>query len=173
MAATVIIQRYYGPGPTTEDVTGDTLRFKRAADVSPDGNDPVPIPATGEAFSWRIVLKAVATVAPETRCTNLRMFTNGADVGTGRTVLYARTGSYVQPSAADEDTAIGGTDAADLVAGAPEVIQAGTWIDAADPVPNDGGGAQDYSNFQMRNDDSAQAGITSNPLVVSFLWDET
>lgn len=173
MAATVIIQRYYGAGPTTEDVTGDTLRFKRAADVTQDANDPVPIPSSGDAFSWRVVLKAVVTVAPETRCTNLRMITNGASVGTGRAVLYARTGSYVQPSAADEDTAIGGTDAADIVSGSPEVIQAGTWADGADPVPNDGGVAQDYSNFQLKNTSAAQAGLTANPLVVSFLWDET
>lgn len=173
MAATIQIHRFYGGGPTEEDVTGDTLRFKRSADVAQDGNDPVPIPESGDELSWRISLKVVATTPPETRCTNLRMFSNGASLGQGRTVLYARTGSYVAPSAADEAAAIGGTDAADLTVGAPEVIQAGTWIDAGDTFPSDGGIQQDYSNFQMKNSDNALAGVTTNPLIVAFRWDET
>lgn len=172
MAATTQVQVFHGAGPTGTDATGTTLRMKRADNDLADADDVVPIPESGYAYSWRKSFRLVALDAPTDRISNLRFWTNGANLGTGRTVLFATSQSYAQASAADEDTPIGGTDAASLTSGAPEVIQAGTVIDEGDTFPSDGGVLQDYVQLQMRVADNALAGVTVNPLQVAYRFDE-
>lgn len=173
MPATVQLRVFHGASPGLgADVTGDTLRFKRADNDTQDAVDPVPIPASGDAYSWRKVVKLVATTAPSNRLANLRFFSGGESLGTGRTVLFSRTGSYVQPSIADQDGPIGGTDVDDLTSGAPEVIQAGTFISSGDSFPYDGGALQDYVNLQMKLASNALAGAAAAAKTLTYRYDE-
>lgn len=173
MVASVELRVFHGAAPVLgADVTGDTLRFKRADNDTQDAVDPVPIPDEGYAYSWRKVFKLVCTAAPDNRLANLRFFSGGESLGAGRAILFARTGSYVQPSVADEDGPIGGTDVDDLTSGAPEVIQAGTFVASGDTVPTDGGALQDYVNLQMRLGSTALAGAAAAAKRLTYRYDE-
>lgn len=173
MGATVEIREFFGASPGLgSDVTGTTCRFKRADNSTQDANDPTPIPASGYDYSWRKSFKLVATVAPISYLGNLRFFSGGESLGTGRTLLFARSESYVQASSADEDAAIGGTDVDDLTSSAPEVIQAGTFIASGDAMPTDGGALQDYVMLQLRMADDASAGGVGAAKALRMRWDE-
>lgn len=174
MAAVVDVQVFHGVAPGTgTDVGGTTLRMKRADNDSQDASDPVPIPEGGYAYSWRKCLRLVASAAPSNALRNLRWFSDGASLGTGRAILFARGASYVQPSAADEDSPIGGTDAADLTSVAPEVITAGNFIQSGDVFPSDGGALQDWVFLQMRIGDDALAGAAAGAMTCTWRYDET
>lgn len=174
MTAVVDVQVFHGVAPGTgTDVGGSTLRMKRADNDTQDANDPVPIPEAGYAYSWRKCLRLVASSPPSNALRNLRFFTDGASLGTGRAILFARGGSYVQPSSADEDTPIGGQDAADLTSASPEVIVAGNFITDADVYPSDGGALQDTVFLQMRIGDDALAGAAAGALTCTYRFDET
>lgn len=174
MAAEVEIRVFHGASPGLgADVTGDTLRFKRADDDAQDALTPVAIPTSGYGYSWRKSFKLVVTALPDTQVGNLRFFSGGESLGAGRAILFARSSSYVQASIADEDGPIGGTDVDDLTAGAPEVIQAATVVDSGDTAPTDGGALQDYVMLQMRLDATALAGAAAAAKSLTYRFDES
>lgn len=171
MAATTELRVHHGSSPGLgTDVTGQTLRFKQADDDVQNDQNPVPIPDEGVAFSWRKSLKLAATVAPDNRINNLRIFTLGESLGVGREVFFARSSAYVQATAGDQAGAIGSTNLDLFTPTSPEVIQAGDVILASDPMPFDGGVRQDFSMFQLRHDVTAIAGdaAAAKTLVVRF-----
>lgn len=174
MAATTEVRVSHGAAPGLgTDVTSQTLRMKRADDDLQNDASSVPIPATGVALSWRKSLKIVATTAPDNRIKNLRFFTLGESLGTGRTIFFARTGSYVQASAADQVGAIGSTDVDSLTPTTPEVIQLGDVILSTDSFPTDGGARQDYAMLQLQNDTTALSGDAAASKTLIYEYDET
>ena len=174
MAATTELRVYHGASPGLgSDVTGQTLRFKRADDDIQDDQNPVPIPDDGVALSWRKSLKLAATTAPDNRISNVRIFSLQESLGVGREVFFARSGSYVQATAADEGGLIGTTNLDAFTATAPEVIQAGDVMLNSDPFPFDGGARQDYWMFQLQHAINAIAGDAAAAKTLVCRYDES
>lgn len=161
MAAATEFRVLHGAAPGLgADVTGTTLRFKRADDDAQTATNPVPVPSAGYEYSWRKVFLLVATTAPDNYLSNLRFFANGVSLGTGRTVLFntRAAAAYVQPSAADESSAISAVDVLTKTAVSPEVLQAGQFILSTDAFPTAGGANQPLVEVQMRVDSTASVG---------------
>lgn len=174
MAATVEVRNFTGASPGLGvDVTNQTMRLKLADNSIQDDQNPVPVPASGVAFSFRKSLKIVATTAPDNRIRNLRFFTLGESLGPGRDVFFARTGSYVQATTADEGGAIGSTNVDLLTPTTPEVIQAGDVILSSDSFPTDGGARQDFVMLQLRNDPTATVGNAAAAKSLAYEYDES
>ncbi|HEU03188.1 hypothetical protein LCGC14_0273480 [marine sediment metagenome] len=173
MAATTQLRVHHGASPGLGvDVSGQTLRFKQADDDIQDDQNPVPVPDIGVAFSFRKSFKLAATVAPDNRIFNLRIFTLGESLGVGREVFFARSNSYVQATAADLTGAIGSTNLDAFTPTAPEVIQAGDVILGTDAMPFDGGARQDFSMFQLRHEDTAIQGDAAAAKTLVMRYDE-
>lgn len=103
MVATVIINELNGAGETATDKTSGTVRFKDADNATVDTNDRMVIPATGQNYSYRKVLRMEITAAPDVDIDNLRAYSDGANgFGSGVKVWYAVTGSYTQPAVPSE-----------------------------------------------------------------------
>jgi len=174
MPATVEVHIFHGAAPGLgSDVTLQTVRFKQADDDVQDALSPVPVPLEGYAYSWRKSFKLVATTAPDNRISNLRFFSDGASLGTGRTVLFGRSSSYVQASAGDQAGGISSTDVDLLTSSSPETIQGGTVMDSGDAYPYDGGAAQDYVMLQLRHDVNVVAGDAAAAKTLTYRFDET
>ena len=173
MPATVEVRALHGAAPGLGvDVSNTTIRFKRADDDFQDDNAPVPIPAVGIELSWRKSLLAVATVLPDNSLSNLRFLSLGESLGVGRDVFFARTGSYVQASAADQAGLIGTTNVDSLTPTTPEVIQPGTFITSSDAAPTSGGALQDIVMLQLRHDPTALAGDAAAAKTLIYRYDE-
>lgn len=158
MAATVQTLYYNGATVATGDLTGVPIRYKRADNQTVDANNPIPLLAGFEAFSFRKHSKINVTVSPTGSISNLRWF---ATVPIANINLYAWTNAtYTTGSTADYNDATGDgitgkTDAANkatniVSAGqrsstTPLVVQAGTVISN----PTTGLGTQDYVVTQM------------------------
>lgn len=173
MAATVEARIHHGAAPGLgTDVTNQTIRFKRADDDVQDSVAPVPVPDAGFAYSWRKSLRLVIVTAPDNRVENLRFFTDGASLGVGREVFFARSSSYVQATAGDEGGAIGSTNVDSLTSSSPEVLQAGTLASSGDIFPTAGTG-QDFVMLQLRNATAALAGDAAAAKTLFYRYDET
>ncbi len=173
MAANVECRAFHSASPGLGvDVTSQTIRLKRADDDVQNDQDPVPVPSDGLEFSWRKSLKVVATTAPDNRIGNLRFFTLGESLGTGRRVLFARTGSYIQASAGDQAGSISSTDVDTLTPTSPETIQGGDMILSSDSFPTDGGALQDFVMLQLEIDPTASAGNSAAAKTLTYRYDE-
>lgn len=174
MAATTEIHVYHGAAPGLgADVTGQTLRFKRADDDIQDDQNPVPIPDDGVALSWRKSLKLAAVTAPDNRISNVRIFSLQESLGVGREIFFARSSSYVQATLADQGGLIGTTNFDAFTATAPEKITAGDVFLSTDPYPFDGGTRQDYWMFQLQHAINAIAGDAAAAKTLVCRYDET
>lgn len=172
MAAQTVAAVFHGVAPGTPiDVTNQTLRMKRSDDDTQDALSPVPIPSSGFEYSWRKSFKLFFTTAPDNAVSNLRFFSDGGSLGVGRSLLFGRSSSYVQASAADQSGGIGSTDVSQITAASPEVIQAGDVVISTDSFPTDGN--QDFVMLQLRNDSTAIAGDASAEVTCSYRYDET
>lgn len=174
MAAQTEFHAYHGAVPGLGvDVTGQTMRLKRADDDLQDDQNPVPIPDVGVAFGWRKSLKLVAITAPDNRISNLRFFSLGESLGVGRKVFFGRSGSYVQATIADQSGAIGSTNLDLLTPTTPEVIQAGDVILSTDSMPFDGGPRQDHVMLQLRHEPTAVEGDAAASKSILYRYDAT
>lgn len=93
MAATVIINRLTGAGPSNTDITGIKTRANAADAHAPtDTASPIKIPAAGTNYSFWVNTRLEVTVAPDTTIDNLGWYTDGSNnfgTGTGMNVLTA------------------------------------------------------------------------------------
>jgi hypothetical protein len=97
MAATILINRLTGAGPTATDITSATTRASTSDAPSPGVNDPIPIPGAGTNYSYWVTTRLECTVAPSGTVDNLRWFTDGANgFGTGVSCNGQSATSYVQ-----------------------------------------------------------------------------
>ena len=89
MTATTVVKVAWGtsgvstPGTvsTIGTATGAELRLKTAEDITVDTNNPIPIPATGDNYSyWRSVF-LYASTAPDTNINNVKFYADGTVFG--------------------------------------------------------------------------------------------
>lgn len=162
------------PGLGT-DVTGTTVRFKRADDDAADSANPVPVPAAGLAYSWRKSFKLVVVTAPDNEIDNLRFFADAGSLGVGRRVLFARSAVYTQAAAGDETVAISAVDVTTKTSSSPEVLEPGELVNSGDSFPTDAGaaGTQDFVELQLEQDPTTTVGNAAAALTLRFRFDET
>ena len=174
MTATTEVRVLHGAAPGLgTNATALTLRFKQSDDDTQDALAPIPVPSAGKAYSYRKSFLFVATTAPDNVISNLRFFSDGTSLGTGRKVLFARSSSYVQASATDVTASVGSTDVTTLTATSPETIQAGNLILSTDSFPTAGAALQEYVMLQLEASTSATAGNSSSAMTLSYRYDET
>ena len=182
MAASAQVRFYTGasPGSASSDITGTTIRFKRADNSTQDTNNPVPLPVSGLAFSWRKSTKVNWSSTPAGSITNLRWFLNS--VLTSGIRLFARiqsSGVYVQGSSNDENGIAGFTDtggnqsandATNYTSSAPLTVNSGTVLSN----PNTGEGTQVFLETQLAvsSSYSGGAGVISS-FQMTYRYSET
>jgi len=111
MAATVIINRLTGAGPTTTDITSATNRMSTSDVVAPGTSDPIPIPGAGTNYSYWVVTRLEATVAPDNGINAVKWYCDGTSFGTGLTCMGESATDYTQA------TGTQGTTGTELTAG--------------------------------------------------------
>lgn len=95
-------------GLTATKVDGENVRFKRAADNVDDLTNPIKIPSTGIAYSWRKFTKIYVKEGLVGAITNIQWYAEPEHADTpgawkDQIVLYVqKSRQYVQPTAADE-----------------------------------------------------------------------
>jgi len=171
MAAVLEINTYHGAptGAAGADVTSTTIRMKKADNNTQDANDPVVIPAAGYNYSWRKSVKLQATTGPDNEIRNLRFYSEGQSLGTGRTLLVNTDATYEQASASDESAAISATDVDTHTTGSPLTITAGQVLGAAAT----GTGTQDFVELQLRVASTATQGNADNAKTLVYRYDES
>jgi len=111
MPAEVQIHSFHGTTPTGVDVTGQTLRFKKADNDVQDSADPMPIPETGEEFSYVKQLRLKAITTPAAVIENIKVFSDGALDWTGCGCFLITGGmAYLDPVAQADTGLTGWTD---------------------------------------------------------------
>lgn len=183
MAATV--QTLYYTGATgspaaSADMTGGSVRHKRADNNTVDATNPIPLPASGENFGWRKHSKINVTVTPAGSISNLRWFATVPPAGIN---LYAwASATYTQGSLATDEAGITGfTDAGNkannlVTAGqrsstTPLVLNAGGTILSN---PTTGLGTQDYVVTQMGVASTYAGGPGAvTPVTITYRYSET
>ena len=174
MPAVTQVRVLHGASPGLgTDATNLTLRMKQADDDTQDATAPIPVPSSGKAYSWRKTFLFVANTAPDNAISNLRFFSDGASLGTGRKIMFARSSSYVQATATDAAATIGSTDVSTLTASSPETIQAGNLVLSTDSFPSSGGSLQEFVMLQLEVGTTATAGNSSAAMTLSYRYDET
>lgn len=173
MAATTEFRVHHGGAPGLGvDATGTTMRLKVADDDVQNSSFPVPIPSVGTNYSWRKSFRLIATGKPDNEISNLRFFSDGGSLGTGRTVLFNRASGYTQATSADESAAISAVDLISLTDVSPEVLVPGQWVVEADAVPTAGTG-QDFVEVQLALDPTAQVGNSAAAIVMRYRYNES
>lgn len=100
MAATIIINRKTGAGPTNTAITSGNTRASTSDNpYTTETTNPIPIPGAGTNYSYWVNTRLQCTVAPTTLVDNLKWFTDGTDsTGTGVGVNVATANTYGQAS---------------------------------------------------------------------------
>jgi hypothetical protein len=180
MSASVQARYYHGssPGSAGSDVTGSTVRHKRADNDIQDANNPIVVPPTGIGFGWRKSSKENYTTSPAGSISNLRWFI-GAAMAAGIYLAAWLSSAYVQGSSADEGGITGFTDtapnqatnnASNYLAASPLTVNAGTVLSN----PSTGEGSQEFVVTQLGFLASYAGG--SGPIAgvsVSYRYSET
>ena len=97
MAATVLIRRLTGAGPTATDITSSNTRASTSDAPTPGTADPIPVPGAGSNYSYWVTTRLDATVTPDGTINNLQWYSDGANsLGTGVTAIAQDASSYVQ-----------------------------------------------------------------------------
>lgn len=180
MAASAQTRYYHGssPGSAGGDVTGSTVRHKRADNDIQDANNPLPVPTSGLVFTWRKHSKENYTTTPSGSITNLRWFI-GAAMAAGLYLGAWLNAIYTQGATADETGITGFTDttpnqttndASNYLAAAPLTVNSGTVL----TNPSTGEGSQSYVVTQLgvRSTYAGGPGAIS-PVAVTYRYSET
>jgi len=106
MVATVLIRRLTGAGPTATDITSINTRANAFdGHTTADTTHPIVVPTSGTNYSYWVVTRLDATVAPATNITNLKWYTDGANgFGTGVTCKMNTATGYVQATGTQDTT---------------------------------------------------------------------
>jgi len=169
---------------TSQDVDAlgpPTIRFKQADNATIDSVAPIPIPTSGNNFSyWKNVYLKCDT-APSTQVDNVKFYTDGTAFGTGVRLWVANTnpqrinGNYTGYEVSDAAVAmsstntqvVGVTDAFTFTSGSPRtctISEAGNIINAISETTN-------YLVLQMTVDSSASPGDLANE-TLTIQYDE-
>lgn len=98
MAATVLIRRLTGAGPTATDITSINTRANAEDAHSTGGtSNPIQVPTSGTNYSYWVTTRLDATSSPSGTIDNLRWYSDGSNnFGTGVTCKGQEATSYVQ-----------------------------------------------------------------------------
>lgn len=96
MAATVVINRTTGSGPTKTTIQGTTDRLSTSDTQNPGTNNPIPIPAAGTNYSFWVSTRLQATAAPANGINNIKWYSDGTSFGTGLTCSGNQATGYTQ-----------------------------------------------------------------------------
>lgn len=113
MAATILIRRLTGAGPTATDITSINTRANAEdAHTTAGTSNPILIPAAGTNYSYWVVTRLDATVTPTGTVNNLKWYTDGGNgLGTGVTCRVGTATGYTQA------TGTAGTTGTELTVG--------------------------------------------------------
>ena len=106
-AAQVEIHSFHGSTPSGSDVTGGTIRFKKADDDAQDTNNPIPIPSSGYEYSYIKTLQLKAVTSPSGKIDNIKWYTDGGLGWPGCGIFVKCQASYIDPTS-QKDTALSG-----------------------------------------------------------------
>jgi len=186
MAATTEVHVFHGGANGTLPAGAawvDGARFHRAdTDPTTDAATTfIPIPASGEAFSWRKQFMLRVTGGTYGSITNLRWFSDGVAMATGVTMYTSVTSNpagYTVGAVADEtakaNAAVAGSvitaavDAATYTSAAPLTLTAGT-VASASAITY---GSQPLIAQQVGVTSTAVGGTTT-ARTYNFRWTET
>ena len=101
MAATVLIRQLNTAGETPTDQTGQTIRFGRSDTAVTASQTPIPVPASGQSYSMRVVLRPYVSSSSGsfTSINNIVWYSDGTNsLGTGRKLWYQMSGTFTTPS---------------------------------------------------------------------------
>lgn len=181
MAATIIINRKTGAGPTKTAITGGNTRASSSDNpYTNETSNPVPIPGSGTNYSFWVNTQLECTVAPNTAVNNLKWFTDGSSgLGTGITLVVATAQTYGQATGTpgttgDELTVANYGDGIDDLNGAPSDA---FGYDSDTPLSVTGSisGTGEFGHFavyQFAVADTAGAG-TVPAETITWQYDET
>lgn len=185
MAASAQTRYYHGSSPAPgPDVTGTTVRHKRADNDIQDANNPLPVPTTATfAFAWRKWSKENWPSTPAGNISNLRWFTStvvptGIYMGAWLQAVYPLGGAS---DVADDNGVNGFTDtvgnqnannAMNYVSAAPLTVQAGTVL--VNPNTGEGFGQANFvvTQFGVNNSYAGGPGPIS-PITITYRYSET
>lgn len=113
MAATVLIRRLTGAGPTATDITTINTRANAEDTHTTAGtSNPIKIPAAVKNYSYWVVTRLDATVTPTGTINNIKWYTDGANgFGNGVTCRVGTATAYTQA------TGTAGTTGTELTVG--------------------------------------------------------
>ena len=84
MAATIVVVKTYGAGPTGTQAADTTFGLKSVDDhATAPADAPVSIPDTGTNYSYECWMRFKCTVAPSNKCENFKIWSSGFSAGTG------------------------------------------------------------------------------------------
>ena len=187
MAATIIINRLTGAGPTLTAITSANTRLKQADNGTTDANNPIPAvgtfnatPGSGSAaVSCWCNTRLQCTVAPSNNVTNLRWYADGANsLGTGINVKGNTATAYVQsPTTNLTQGASGELRSANYATLTAEVVDVFTFTSGSPKsVAGSTSTAVEFGDrfvFQMIVDSSASPGTTPVAETATWQYDET
>lgn len=180
MAASAQSRYYHGSSPAPgPDVTGTTVRHKRADNDIQDLNNPLPVPNSGTAFAWRKSSKENFSTSPAGSITNLRWFISGA-MATGLYLGAWLNALYTLGTDILDDNGVTGftdtapnqatNNASNYLAASPLTVQAGTVL----TNPSTGEGAQSFvvSQLGVLSTYPGGPGVIT-PVTVTYRYAET
>jgi hypothetical protein len=148
------------------DKTNGTVRFKKADNAAVDNNDPIPIPNSGNEYSYTKTLRAYMEAPPDTQISNIRWYTDGGnDFGAGVLVNVKNIGTTWADNSDSEMT--GGFDLFGYTSGSP---LDGDGVDAGPFGPDrDNGYIGDLIRMQMVVAPTASPGtLPAEALTMAF-----
>ena len=162
MVATVDIIEQDGSGTASFTAkTSGTIRFKSAIGNDADANDPLTVPATGQAFSYdKYLALRIGDTGPTDKISNIRFYTDGGDGWTNVNLYVTSTSTFT--TQLRRSTISGFTDAFTYTSGSPLTLNAGT-LSATNTR------ACDFALCFMTVDSNATPGtLTSETLTFSY-----
>jgi len=181
MAATVLIRRITGAGPTATDITSGTTRASTSDNPYTGActNNPIPVPGAGASnYSYWVTTQLDATVAPTNSCSNIRWYSDGTNsLGTGVFASVGVASGYVAATGTAGSSGVklnitnhtglktGGTSPLFLYTSSCKLTIAGSIAVAT-------GSFGDRVVYQIEVESTAGAGNTGEE-VATFQFDET
>lgn len=178
MAATVLIKRWTGSGPTKTDITSINTRLNAEdAHTTAGTTNPITIPASSSNYSFWCVTGLSASTTPPTTINNLKWYTDGGNgLGTGVTFVVNTASGYVQATGTTGTTGdVLSTGNYATLAGAPSnafAYTSGSPLSVTGSISNPSTG--DFGHLvvsQIVVGTSAGAGATSTE-TVTWSYDE-
>lgn len=174
MAATVKIIRHTGTstasgGTTQTAIDGTTDRAATQEAVNPGTSNPIPVPTTsGTNYSFWVVTRLSATVAPTTAINNIKWYTDGSNtMGTGVSLNVATATAYISATGTTGTTGNQLTSANYTSALSPSIATDAFAKTSAAPISVAGsigsvtGNFGDYVVYQVAVISTAGPGVTT------------